>query len=335
MAEQTSAPRPTNFASVYVPLDSWIYPAMERLIGGGYIDTAFLGLRPWTRMSCAHMLIEMNQKVEYHADLPSEIWQLQEVARCGVCARDRDLGGTPDGIDPTGFGLYPRNGHCRQAGQRQLSLRADADQRLRPSLLAGRATTSPASAPAPTMAASRSMWMANISTRRRFPAYPLSVRQVIAKVDLNPLQPPTPFVDQSISAARIPTPRMKYAGLDLSVGKQSMWWGPSEGGALLMSDNATPFWMIADQSHGADLHSRCCRSSWAHSRRTTSSARSPDTSFPPGPYIFGQKVSFKPTENLEFGFTRDDVFGGAGTRAHDLRLVLELLSPASTTCRPR
>jgi hypothetical protein len=28
--------------------------------------------------------------------------------------------------------------------------------------------------------------------------------------------------------------------------------------------------------------------------------------------MFGQKVSFKPTENLEFGFTRDDVFGGQG-----------------------
>ncbi len=62
VAEQTSAPRPTNFASVYVPLDSWIYPAMERLIAGGYIDTAFIGLRPWTRMSCAHMLIEMHSE---------------------------------------------------------------------------------------------------------------------------------------------------------------------------------------------------------------------------------------------------------------------------------
>ena len=34
--------------------------------------------------------------------------------------------------------------------------------------------------------------------------------------------------------------------------------------------------------------------------------------FPVGPYMFGQKVSFKPTENLEFGFTRNDVFGGEG-----------------------
>ena len=30
--------------------------------------------------------------------------------------------------------------------------------------------------------------------------------------------------------------------------------------------------------------------------------------------MFGQKVSFKPTENLEFGFTRDDVLGGKDMR---------------------
>ena len=28
--------------------------------------------------------------------------------------------------------------------------------------------------------------------------------------------------------------------------------------------------------------------------------------------MFGQKASFKPTENLEIGFTRNDVFGGQG-----------------------
>ena len=52
---------------------------MERLIGGGYIDTAFMGLRPWTRMSCAKMLIEMEQRVEYHTDLPPEILRIQKV----------------------------------------------------------------------------------------------------------------------------------------------------------------------------------------------------------------------------------------------------------------
>ena len=46
----------TATGSVYVPLDSWIYPAFERLIAWGYIDSAYLGLRPWTRLSCVRML---------------------------------------------------------------------------------------------------------------------------------------------------------------------------------------------------------------------------------------------------------------------------------------
>jgi hypothetical protein len=46
----------TATGSVYVPLDSWIYPAMERLIAWGYIDRAFIAMRPWTRLVCVQML---------------------------------------------------------------------------------------------------------------------------------------------------------------------------------------------------------------------------------------------------------------------------------------
>src|SRR5581483_11062852 len=47
----------------YVPLDSWVYPAVERLIALGYIKTGYLGIRPWTRMECARMLAETEQKI--------------------------------------------------------------------------------------------------------------------------------------------------------------------------------------------------------------------------------------------------------------------------------
>jgi hypothetical protein len=45
-----------GMSSSYIPLDSWMYPAVMRLYGMGYVDTVFLGLRPWTRLSVAHML---------------------------------------------------------------------------------------------------------------------------------------------------------------------------------------------------------------------------------------------------------------------------------------
>ncbi len=63
------------YGSSYIPLDSWIYPAMMRLQGLGFADSAFLGLRPWTRLSVANMLAETSDKLN---DQPSneEAWSL-------------------------------------------------------------------------------------------------------------------------------------------------------------------------------------------------------------------------------------------------------------------
>src|SRR5579859_5118330 len=54
---------PANMGSPYVPLDSWVYSALERLIALGYIKTGYLGIRPWTRMECARMLEETELKI--------------------------------------------------------------------------------------------------------------------------------------------------------------------------------------------------------------------------------------------------------------------------------
>ena len=59
------APRNPNYmASPYVPLDSWIYPALQRLIALGYMQSNMLGMRPWTRMACARMVEEAGDKLQ-------------------------------------------------------------------------------------------------------------------------------------------------------------------------------------------------------------------------------------------------------------------------------
>jgi membrane-associated phospholipid phosphatase len=307
VAEQTSAPRPTNFASVHVPLDSWIYPAMERLIGGAYIDSAFLGLRPWTRMACAHMLIEMNAKVEYHTDVPGEIWKLKEaldeefapeiaawdghptesISLDSVYTRVMDIAGTPlndsyhfgqtlinDYGRPYWQGVNNVTGFSASANDGRFAFYVDGEYQYAPTI----------------------------------PAYPLSVRQVIANVDENPLQPPTPVSANQFSLLDTYTVA-RYAGLDFSAGKQSMWWGPTESGSMLMSDNAAPFWMLQinrSEPVNIPLLSKFLGPFEAGNFFGALAGHQ----FPAGPYMFGQKVSFKPTENLEFGFTRNDVFGG-------------------------
>src|SRR5712664_1935045 len=47
-----------NTGSPYVPLDSWVYPAMERLAGLGLLNDEFMGMRPWTRSECARLVDE-------------------------------------------------------------------------------------------------------------------------------------------------------------------------------------------------------------------------------------------------------------------------------------
>jgi hypothetical protein len=62
---------PDSMASPYVPIDSWVYPAIERLVALGYIGSAYMGLRPWTRMACARMVEEAGDKLS-DVDAPGE-----------------------------------------------------------------------------------------------------------------------------------------------------------------------------------------------------------------------------------------------------------------------
>src|SRR5271169_5288701 len=50
--------------SPYIPMDSWMYESLSRLYSLGYLDSAFLGLRPWTRSSVIHMLEETATQLE-------------------------------------------------------------------------------------------------------------------------------------------------------------------------------------------------------------------------------------------------------------------------------
>ncbi|HEY1272035.1 MAG TPA: phosphatase PAP2 family protein, partial [Terriglobales bacterium] len=52
---------PANMGSPYVPLDSWVYPLLDRLAATGYVQSGLLGMRPWTRMECARLLQEAEE----------------------------------------------------------------------------------------------------------------------------------------------------------------------------------------------------------------------------------------------------------------------------------
>src|SRR5215831_9237489 len=55
---------PSKLDSPYIPLDSWIYPAVMRLYGLGYIDMVYLGMRPWTRAHVQNLLEQASARIE-------------------------------------------------------------------------------------------------------------------------------------------------------------------------------------------------------------------------------------------------------------------------------
>ena len=56
--------QPVTRGSPYIPVDSWVYPAVLRLYALGYVDTVYLGMRPWTRVSLSRMLDETEERLE-------------------------------------------------------------------------------------------------------------------------------------------------------------------------------------------------------------------------------------------------------------------------------
>jgi hypothetical protein len=55
---------PAKLGSPYIPVDSWVYPAVLRLYSLGFVDDVFLGMRPWTRASVSHMVEQAGARFE-------------------------------------------------------------------------------------------------------------------------------------------------------------------------------------------------------------------------------------------------------------------------------
>jgi hypothetical protein len=66
-------PPAANRGSPYVPLDSWIYPALERLVSVGLVDSAFVGMRPWTRIACAQMVSQAQDQIDRQTGQANEV----------------------------------------------------------------------------------------------------------------------------------------------------------------------------------------------------------------------------------------------------------------------
>ena len=54
----------SSTGSAYIPVGTWVYPAVARLYAMGYASDVYQGMRPWTRASVLHMLEETNDEIQ-------------------------------------------------------------------------------------------------------------------------------------------------------------------------------------------------------------------------------------------------------------------------------
>ncbi len=322
---------PAQMGSPYVALDSWIYPLFDRLIATGAINDAILGMRPWTRLECARMVSEAGDRLQ-DANPESMSVQLYDSLRQefvpeltllaggsnrtlhleSVYVRVTDISGPPltDGYH-FGQTLYNDFGRPFQRG-----LNSAAG-------FSGWATSGR------WVVYARGEYQHAPSGPQNSPA----VQNAINAIDANPELAASPQPERNQARLLDAYVGLNLANWQLSYGQESQWWGPGESGPLLFSDNASPVRMFHIDRVSP------FRLPWigrflGPMRWDAFFGRLQGNLLSPAPFFHGEKISFKPTPNLEFGFTRTVEVGGEGRPFTLDRLFLTYFSATSYLVKP-
>ncbi len=303
-----------SVGSPYVPLDSWVYSAFDRLASFSYVKTALIGARPWTRTECARLTQEARESLtdaasedhgpdklalEYQAALEREfayeleVWggRRNRVLRVeSVYTRMTSISGPPltDGF------------HFGQT----ISYDFGRPFRRGANVIAG---SSVSGSYGPFFLYVRGEFQHAPSA----PALSDAVRNVVATRDFRPLEAAHP-----LEAINLPTLLDAYVGmnfgnLQLSFGKQSLQWGPGTDGGLLFSRNAEPLYMVR-LTNVRPLELPSFLRYFGPVRIENIVAQPRGRTLIPMPYIYGQKFILKPLPFLEIGFSRTITLGGQG-----------------------
>jgi membrane-associated phospholipid phosphatase len=336
--------------SPYVPIDSWVYPALIRLAALGYIKSDIEGMRPWTRMECARLVEEAGENLgegdssskgaaAYESlakEFSKEISLLsggdnRAVRLESVYTRAMDISGQPlrDGYD---FGQTITNDYGRPYAEGVNNITG----------------ASAWAADGPFVGYIRSEYQYAPSS----PALPASALQAMSQEEEIPTVPaaaPTPATSQFDMLEG-------YAGMQIddwqiSFGKQEEWLGPDAGGAMLFSNNAQPIEMLQINRttpytfpwflgrigpiRAQYFLGRVGGYHWLYN---TSAGFMGSWSQPLAdqPFMEGEKFSFRPSANLEFGMSMTILFSGEGMpfTMHKFFQVLFPLKYGAATASP-
>ena len=306
-----------HLGSTYIPLDSWIYPAMTRLYSLGYVDTMFLGMRPWTRRSILHMILDSENDIQEDGNTEAQsilndvLEELRAEAPSGDAPRGAVFGlysgytrlmgiGGPVLRDSFHLGQAINNDYGRPyaTGFNNITGFSSVNEFGRFSLFVrGEYQHSPSTTGyTPAVAA-------NISGYDAIPYSGFNVPQVTIPAGDLPAQNPFRLVEATLS--------FHLLGHEISGGKSDAWLGPAQGGALAWSNNAENIYSFRI-NRVEPLHIPYVSRLLGPVRYDFFYGSLKGHTSPNSPYIHSEMFSFRPTTNFEFGFQRTIIFGGRG-----------------------
>jgi membrane-associated phospholipid phosphatase len=319
-----------DMGSPFVPLDSWAYPAFERLAGLRYVSSAILGLKPWTRMECARLTEEAAEALQA-ADAPN-----QEAA--GLVSRLQEEFGYESGLLSGGHNL---TANLDSLYVRAVSISGPA---LTDSYHFGqtvaydfgrpfeRGTNGQAGGSFDASAGPLTIYIrAEYQHAPAAPAFSDAARSVIARADGVPL---SEVKSGAVATANQAQLLDAYAAVDLhnfqlAVGRQSLSWAPGPD-SMMWSDNIEPVTMVRLVNPEPFLLPGFLRHI-GPVRVDQFFGRLDGRPYVPNPFVYGQKVSVKLFPFLEIGFGRRTMIGGTGGEPLNASNLLHSLLGLSST----
>jgi hypothetical protein len=303
-----------HFGSTNVPMDSWIYPALERLAALGYIPSQHVSIRPWTRQECLRQVREVEASLtsddvggaqdEEAERLLSDL--IQELAKPedrngivleSVYARYGTIAGPAlsDGYHfgqtwwndfgrPLGRGSSGIAGFSARATHGRFFLYDRQELQQAPTTLA----VTPADSALLVALDGTSLYSVPPDFHPPTPAAPAYLRQ-------RPLE---------LYAG------VAFAGNAISFGKQEIFWGPTTMGPWSFSSNAEPTYNLrfdVTRPHHFPFFPNLGTYKFDLVFGKLSGHK-----YPARPYFNGQKADFTLGNNLEISFTRWSVLWGVG-----------------------
>ncbi len=277
-------------ASSQVPLDSWVYSALDKLSGLGLIDSSLQGTRPYTRYEAARQ-VEAAVNAARSQDVSPAIAGLIRRLEKEVADTLADLQtGTAEGY------IKPREAQLRYVYQKGPEVTSSGN---------GVAISQfPLNYNNYGLSYQEQNALLLVQGEARLGSFLLVEARPLLQIQNG---------DESEADVSLLDGRavLQLGGLEVSVGRQSLWWGQGRHGSIVLTNNAKPLDMIRITNPTPTLLP------WIFKylgpiRFDVFWSRLEEDRIVPEPYFAGLRINFKPLPWIELGASRAVMFGGEG-----------------------